>query len=46
MIDQPVNKRLKNAFVTKVLKKDLGLKYKRVKAISWKGNSERCLVLR
>ena len=41
-----IDKRLKNAFVAKVLKEDLGLRYRKVKAISWKGNSERCLVLR
>ena len=45
-IEQPAGKSLTNSFVGSVLRNDLGLKYKKVKAISWKGNTERCKVLR
>ena len=33
-------------FIGDVLKHQMHLKYKRIKMIAWKGNSERCLVLR
>ena len=35
-----------NAFVGKIMKDHFHMSYKRVKVVSFKGNSERCLVLR
>ena len=45
-IEQPLGKLLTDKFVGNVLKYSMNLRYKRVKMIAWKGNSERCLVLR
>ena len=37
---------ISDAYISRILRTELHMKYKRVKKLAWKGNDDRCLVLR